>query len=166
MRQHAHKNTIIVAFSNKNHLDYTFNWINYVRVSNRDPLWVLSVSPWWQYLYPALPHQLYPALQLHQNRRASNLLISSLAHAEAEQHHLSALQPTSGRQDMACLLRTHHPNMLNTCHGLFLQGLNITNYLVGALDAITARELLRQDVNTFNMYEDGTELPAGEPLGS
>ena len=62
--------------------------------------------------------------------------------------------------------RTHHPILLSTCHGLLLQGLNITNYLVGALDAITARELLRQDVHTFNMYEDGTELPAGEPLGS
>ena len=48
VRQHALKNTIIVAFSNKNHLDYTFNWINYVRVSTRDPLWVLIVSPWWQ----------------------------------------------------------------------------------------------------------------------
>ena len=39
VRQHALKNTIIVAFSNKNHLDYTFNWINYVRVSNRRPPW-------------------------------------------------------------------------------------------------------------------------------
>ena len=37
VRQHALKNTIIVAFSNKNHLDYTFNWINYVRVSNKEP---------------------------------------------------------------------------------------------------------------------------------
>ena len=70
---------------------------------------------------------------------------------------------------MNCLLstmtcRAGHitPCCLNTCHGLLLQGLNITNYLVGALDAITARELLRQDVHTFNMYEDGTELPAGE----
>lgn len=63
------------------------------------------------------------------------------------------------------LRRMHHPIQLNICHGLPLQGLNITNYLVGALDAITARELLRQDVHTFNMYEDGTELPAGELTG-
>ena len=56
--------------------------------------------------------------------------------------------------------------LLSTCHGLPLQGLNITNYLVGALDAITARELLRQDVHTFNMYEDGAELPAGQLTGS
>ena len=37
VRQHALKNTIIVAFSNKNHLDYTFNMIKYLRVSNREP---------------------------------------------------------------------------------------------------------------------------------
>ena len=73
---------------------------------------------------------------------------------------MECLPTTTGH--IASFMRTHHLILLNTRHGLLLQGLNITNYLVGALDAITARELLRQDVHTFNMYEDGTELPAGE----
>ena len=58
VRQHALKNTIIVAFSNKNHQDYTFNWINYVRVSNREPHAFECVAC----LVPALPRAASPAL--------------------------------------------------------------------------------------------------------
>lgn len=30
VQQHAVNNTIIVAFANANHIDYTFNWLSYI----------------------------------------------------------------------------------------------------------------------------------------
>ena len=30
IQQHAVNNTIIVAFGNANHIDYTFNWLSYI----------------------------------------------------------------------------------------------------------------------------------------
>ena len=102
VRQHALKNTIIVAFSNKNHLDYTFNWINYVRVSDRDPRGSVSASPPRHQLCPVRPHQHCPA-PYHQNHRqgvAPKSLISKEAHVEAQRKLCSSRR--SGRASIAC----------------------------------------------------------------
>ncbi len=34
VKKHAVNNTIIIAFANANHIDYTFNWLTYVFASN------------------------------------------------------------------------------------------------------------------------------------
>ncbi len=34
VRKHALNNTIIIAFANANHIDYTFNWLTYVFANN------------------------------------------------------------------------------------------------------------------------------------
>lgn len=70
--KHAVQGTIIVAFTNHKHIDYTFNWVNYIRA------------------------------------------------------------------------------------------LNISNYLVGALDGITAREMIKQKVHCFSMYMPTTNSSNGQ----
>ena len=45
VRKHALNNTIIIAFANANHIDYTFNWLTYVFANNITNYLVGAVDP-------------------------------------------------------------------------------------------------------------------------
>ncbi|DBA94310.1 TPA: hypothetical protein ACH3X1_001922 [Trebouxia sp. C0004] len=45
VREHALNNTIIIAFANANHIDYTFNWLTYVFANNITNYLVGAIDP-------------------------------------------------------------------------------------------------------------------------
>lgn len=45
VRKHALNNTIVIAFANANHIDYTFNWLTYVFANNITNYLVGAVDP-------------------------------------------------------------------------------------------------------------------------